>query len=58
MLCGPCASTTHGIAAVSSSQGSALVAGDSYVNVSTVAHPSGEIRGQIARTTIGFSAGS
>ena len=56
-LCGPCASATHGMAAVSSAQGNALVSSDSYVNVSTVAHPSGEIRGQITRTTIGFSAG-
>ena len=55
-LCAPCAATAHGSAAVSSGMGSSLTTGDSYVNVSTAKYPSGEIRGQITRTTIGFSS--
>jgi CHRD domain len=52
-LCGPCASTTHGMAVVNTGQGAALsTSSDSYVNVDTAAHPSGEIRGEIMSTPL------
>ena len=47
-LCGPCQVAVHGMVAVSADQATSLAHGDSYVNVDTAAHPSGEIRGQIS----------
>jgi hypothetical protein len=57
VLCGPCQVATHGMVAVGADQATSLARGDSYVNVDTAAHPSGEIRGQITRTTVGFTVG-
>ncbi len=56
-LCGPCGSVSHGYLAITAGQANSLVGNASYVNVTTAANPGGEIRGQIVRTTIGFSAG-
>ena len=56
-LCGPCASTAHGTHVIEASQAASLASDSSYVNVDTTAHPSGEVRGQITRTTIGISLG-
>jgi hypothetical protein len=57
-LCGPCASTTHGMAMVGTDQGAALsTSNDSYVNVSTSAHPNGEIRGEILSTPLRLVVG-
>ena len=56
-LCGPCQSVSHGHMALTADQANALGTNAAYVNVDTTANPGGEIRGQITRTTIGFSAG-
>ena len=48
---------THGSMTLAADQATSLSSNSSYVNVSTAAHPDGEIRGQITRTTIGFSLG-
>jgi hypothetical protein len=60
-LCAPChpvstsnGSLTHGSMTLTSDQATSLSSTSSYVNVDTTAHPGGEIRGQIVRTTIGF----
>jgi CHRD domain len=56
-LCGPCQSVSHGHVVLAAGQANALGTNAAYVNVATAANPGGEIRGQITRTTIGFSAG-
>jgi CHRD domain len=54
-LCGPCRSVSGGILRVTADQAGTIRAGGSYVNVETAANPSGEIRGQVAGTTIGVA---
>jgi len=55
-LCGgSCTASGHMI--VTADQATAIADSSAYVNVDTTAHPSGEIRGQIMKTTIGFIAG-
>jgi len=56
-ICGPCASISHGMLALSGTQASSIGNGSSYVNVDTARNPSGEIRGQITRTPIGIAIG-
>src|SRR5437588_9333849 len=63
-LCSPCHASsvsggamTHGSMTLAADQATSLSSSSSYVNVDTAAHPGGEIRGQITRTTIGFSLG-
>ena len=49
-LCGPCRSGARGSAKVDAKTVTALLAGGTYVNVHTARNPSGEIRGQIAKS--------
>jgi hypothetical protein len=64
-LCAPChpvsvsngGALVHGTMTLTSTQATSLSSDSSYVNVDTAAHSAGEIRGQIARTTAGFSIG-
>jgi hypothetical protein len=56
-ICAPCAPLSHGSMTVTNDQASALASNAAYVDVSTAAHPDGEIRGQIVRTTVGFVIG-
>lgn len=57
-VCGPCHTAARGFRALSSGQADALVSNSAYVQVATAAHPGGEIRGQIVRTTVpAFQAG-
>jgi hypothetical protein len=56
-ICAPCAPISHGSTAVTADQASQLAGNSAYVDVSTAAHPDGEIRGQIVRTTLGFQLG-
>ena len=48
---------THGSMTLAADQATNLSSSASYVNVDTAAHPDGEIRGQIARTIVGFTIG-
>jgi CHRD domain len=56
-MCAPCHTLTHGQLAVTAGQADTLIKGGAYVDVSTAAHPDGEIRGQINRASIGFQVG-
>jgi hypothetical protein len=56
-FCGPCQTVSRGHIVLSAGLATALGANAAYVNVDTAANPGGEIRGQITRTVIGFSAG-
>lgn len=63
-LCSPCHASsvgggamTHGSMTLAADQATSLSSNSSYANVDTAAHPDGEIRGQITRTTIGFAIG-
>lgn len=56
-ICAPCAPVSHGSMALTTNQASSLTSNSAYVDVSTAAHPGGEIRGQIVRTTVGFQLG-
>ena len=56
-ICSPCAPVSHGSMGVTSDQATQMTGNASYVDVSTAAHPDGEIRGQIVRTTIGYVIG-
>ena len=56
-ICSPCTPISHGSMVFSNDQASSVTGSASYVDVSTAAHPGGEIRGQISRTTIGYVFG-
>ena len=56
-ICAPCAPISHGTLSVTADQATALTNNAAYVDVSTAAHPDGEIRGQIVRSTVGFRLG-
>lgn len=56
-VCAPCHTISHGQLAVTADQASSLASNAAYVDVSTAAHPAGEIRGQIVRASIGFRIG-
>jgi len=56
-ICAPCTPVSHGTMAFSACQAGSLTSNAAYVDVSTAAHPDGEIRGQIVRTTIGYQLG-
>ena len=49
-LCGPCNSGSHGKAYASPSEVDLMLTGQAYVNIRTRRNPSGEIRGQIAKS--------
>jgi len=49
-LCGPCRSGARGSARVNARTVTALLAGNTYVNVHTARNAAGEIRGQLAKT--------
>lgn len=48
-LCGPCLSPESGTATASAAEKAALLKHGAYVNVHTIKHPGGEIRGQIVK---------
>jgi len=50
-LCGPCTSGAHGSAYASPSEVQMMLAGKTYVNVRTSKNPTGEIRGQLAKSS-------
>lgn len=56
-ICAPCAPVSHGSLSMSAGQAASLKTNAAYVEVSTAAHPGGEIRGQIVRSTVGFQLG-
>ena len=56
-MCAPCAPISHGTLALTADQAATLLNNAAYVDVATAAHPDGEIRGQITRTTVGFRLG-
>jgi CHRD domain len=56
-MCAPCHTISHGQLAVTADQAGALLNNSAYVDVTTAAHPDGEIRGQIVRASIGFRIG-
>jgi CHRD domain len=56
-MCAPCQTISHGQLSVTAGQADTLIKGGAYVDVSTTAHPDGEIRGQINRASIGFRVG-
>jgi hypothetical protein len=56
-MCAPCQTITHGQLAVTADQANTMLKGGAYVDVTTAAHPGGEIRGQINRASIGFQIG-
>jgi CHRD domain len=56
-ICAPCAPVSHGSLSMSAGQAASLTTNSAYVDVSTAAHPGGEIRGQIVRSTVGFQLG-
>jgi CHRD domain-containing protein len=56
-MCAPCQTITHGQLSVTAGQADTLIKGGAYADVSTAAHPDGEIRGQINRASIGFRVG-
>jgi CHRD domain len=56
-MCAPCQAISHGQLSVTAGQADTLIKGGAYVDVSTAAHPGGEIRGQINRASIGFRIG-
>ncbi len=56
-MCAPCQSISHGQLALGAGQAKTLLSNAAYVDVSTAAHPSGEIRGQIVRASIAFRLG-
>jgi hypothetical protein len=56
-ICSPCLPTAHGSMVVTSDQAGQMTGNASYVDVSTAAHPDGEIRGQIVRTVVGYVIG-
>lgn len=49
-LCGPCRSGARGSARVTAGTVTALLAGNTYVNVHTARNAAGEIRGQLTKT--------
>lgn len=56
-ICSPCTPISHGAMVMTTSQAGAVTGNASYVDVSTAAHPDGEIRGQIVRHTVGYTIG-
>jgi hypothetical protein len=51
-LCAPCHAVSHSSTLLTDAQANALIDDTAYVDVATAAHPAGEIRGQIAKTTL------
>lgn len=56
-MCAPCRTVSHGQLALTADQATSLAGNAAYVDVSTAAHPDGEIRGQIVRASIGVQIG-
>jgi len=56
-LCAPCLALSHGVMSLNSDHASTLASSSEYVDVTTAAHPNGEIRGQIVRTLAGVAFG-
>ena len=56
-MCAPCRTVSHGQLAMTADQASSLANNAAYVDVTTAAHPDGEIRGQIVRASIGIRIG-
>jgi hypothetical protein len=56
-LCAPCVANSHGVMALSSTHAATLSSSSEYVDVTTAAHPNGEIRGQITRSLLGIAVG-